>query len=93
MRTICGAMPVSPPPVSVVDALEFDMTRGDSDSDEVVNSASAGSDVENVDLEDWVSEVSGEEMPVFEDRVLDMVDVRFTPAIRVVGHSQFEEQQ
>ena len=31
------------------------MTRGDSDSDEVVNSASAGSDVEQVDLEDWGS--------------------------------------
>ena len=59
------------------------MTGGDSDSDEVVNSASAGSDVENVDLEDWGSEVSGEEIPVFEDPVPDMVGVRFTPAIRV----------
>ena len=77
------AMPVSPPPESVVDALEFDMTRGDSDSDEVVNSASAGSDVENVDLEDWGSEVSGEEIPVPEDPVPDMVGVRLTPAIRV----------
>ena len=70
------AMPVSPPPESVVDALEFDMIRGDSDSDEVVNSASAGSDVENVGLEDWGSEVSGEEIPVPEDPVLDMVGVR-----------------
>ena len=77
------AMPVSPPPESVVDALEFDMTRGDSDSDEVVNSASADSDVENVDLEDWGSEVSGEEIPVPEDPVPDMVDVRLTPTIRV----------
>ncbi len=59
------------------------MTGGDSDSDEVVNSASAGSDVENVDLEDWGSEVSGEEIPVIEDPVPDMVDVRLTPAIRV----------
>ena len=59
------------------------MTRGDSDSDEVVNSASAGSDVENVDLEDWGSEVSGDEIPVPEVPVPDMVCVRLTPAIRV----------
>ena len=36
-----------------------------------------------MNLEDWCSEVSGEEMPVFEDPVPDMVDVRVTPAIRV----------
>ena len=77
------AMPVSPPPESVVDALEFDMTRGYSDSDEVVNSASAGSDVENVGLEDWGSEMSGEEIPVPEDPVPDMVGVRLTLSIRV----------
>ena len=82
VKTNRWAMPVSPPE-SVVDALEFDMTRGDSDSGEVVESASAGSDVENVDLEDWGSEVSGDEIPVPEDPVPAMVGVRLTPAIRV----------
>ena len=77
------AMPVSPPPESVVDALKFDMTRGDSDSDEVVNSTRTGSDVENVDLE-WGSEVSGEEIPVPEDRV-------HQGRVGVVGHSLFDE--
>ena len=62
----------------MVDALEFDMARGDSDSDEDVYSARAGLDAENVDLEDWGSEVNGEEIPV-----PDMVDVRLTHAIRV----------
>ena len=36
-----------------------------------------------VRIEDWDSEVSSEDIPVLEDPVPGMVDVRVTPAIRV----------
>ena len=59
------------------------MTRGHSDSVDVVNPARAVSDAENVDLEDWCFEVSGEEILVPEDLVLRLQDVRLTLVIRV----------
>ena len=60
------ASPVSPR-ASVVDALEFDLTRRDTVSDDTMTEEVSGSDTDRIEFEDCGSVVSGEEVVAIVD--------------------------
>ena len=65
----------------MVDALEFDLTRRDTVSDDTMIEEVSGSNTDRIEFEDWGSVVSGEE-------VVAIVDPE--PGVKVRSAQQFE---